>query len=299
MLNRLRDDPSEINELLLRQELVAHSAERSMFLASRGELVSFAPGEPLVSIGEFESDVYFILVGETRIHIGQRVISDSFGAGNCIGEIAALNVVARSATVTAVTEVIALKLGKTDFKNFLLEFPEASLAMARDLAKRLETRNANIIKPGKKYRIFAISSSEAIEVAHTGFDLIGREQHFEYAPWTAEVFRLGNYPMEDLEAELLKADFAVAIAQDDDMVESRKTRSATPRDNVIFELGLFIGVLGRKRTILMAPKNVDIKLPTDIKGITLVRYDADILTNPSSSAAAWRQVTKHFGELIK
>ncbi|WP_460044421.1 TIR domain-containing protein [Pseudomonas sp. S2_H01] len=299
MLDRLKKDPSEVHELLLRQQLVEHEPTRAAFLAEHGDLMSVAAGEPLVTIGEFESDVYFILIGETKIHVGKHVISESFGAGNHIGEIAALQVVARSATVTALDEVIVLRLGKTDFKEFLTQFPGAGLALAKDLAGRLETRNANIIKPGKKHRIFAISSSEALDVAHTGYDAIHHGDIFEYAPWTAEVFKLGNYPMEDLEAELMKADFAIAIAQGDDIVESRKAHSAAPRDNVIFELGLFIGVLGRKRTILMAPTKMDIKLPTDISGITIVRYDTDIVKNPASAASAWRQVTKHFRGLIK
>lgn len=298
MFDRLKDDPSEVNSLLLRQELVERSPERATFLATKGTLERFTAGEQLISIGEFDNDVYFILVGELKIHIGKHVITESFPAGNHIGEIAALHVVPRSATATALNEVIALKLNKADFKAFLHTFPTVGLTLALDLAKRLETRNANIIKPGKKHRIFAISSAEALKVAHTGYDHFRHEENFEYAPWTADVFRLGSYPMEDLEAELRKADFAIAIAQNDDMVESRNARSAMPRDNVTFELGMFMGVLGRKRTILMAPKDLDIKLPTDIKGITVVRYNADIVSNPSSAGAAWREVIKHFNGLI-
>ena len=299
MFDRLKNDPSEVVDLLLIQELVKHDAGRARFLAERGELISILPGERLISIGEYESDVYFILTGSARIHIGMLTIIESFGAGNHVGEIAALLVVPRSATVTAREDMAVLKLGKADFRSFLLEFPEAGFALARDLAKRMEIRNSNIIKPGAKHRIFAISSSEALEVVNTGFDYFRNEPGFEYAPWTTEVFHPGNYLMEDLEAELMRADFAVAVAQNDDIVESRQTRTAAPRDNVIFELGLFIGMLGRKRTILMAPVGLTIKLPTDVNGITIVRYEPDTATNPASAASAWRQVSKQFKALIK
>lgn len=299
MLNRLKSDPSELIDLLLNQELVQHDIKRARFLAERGELNSVPPGNRLISIGEYESDVHFILTGNAKIHIGMKTIIESFGAGNHVGEIAALHVVPRSATVTALEEMTVLRLGKVHFRAFLIEFPEAGFALARDLAKRLEIRNANVIKPGKKHRIFAISSSEALEVVNTGLDYFKREPTFEYAPWTAEIFHPGNYLMEDLEAELMRADFAVAIAQDDDIVESRQTRTATPRDNVIFELGLFIGVLGRKRTILMAPVGLQIKLPTDVSGITIVRYESDTASNPASATSAWREVSKQFTALIK
>lgn len=299
MISRLKSDPSEVIDLLLKQELVQHDTCRARFLAEHGELNAVPPGDRLITIGEYESDVHFILTGNARIHIGMQTIIDSFGPGNHVGEIAALHVVPRSASVTAIEEMTVLKLGKADFKAFLIAFPDAGFALARDLAKRLEKRNANIIKPGKRHRIFAISSSEALEVVNTGFDFFKREQAFEYAPWTTEIFHPGNYLMEDLEAELMRADFAVAIAQDDDIVESRDTRIATPRDNVIFELGLFIGVLGRKRTILMAPEGIKIKLPTDVSGITIVRYESDTTSNPTSAASAWRQVSKQFQALIK
>ena len=49
--------------------------------------------------------------------------------------------------------------------------------------------------------------------------------------------------MESLERELDQSDFAIAIAQPDDLTESRGEAKPTPRDNVIFELGFFMGRL--------------------------------------------------------
>lgn len=69
-----------------------------------------------------------------------------------------------------------------------------------------------------------------------------------------------------------KADFAVAIARGEDIVRSRKKQEPAMRDNVIFELGLFMGLLGRNRTFLLLPENAKVKLPSDLQGLTCIRY---------------------------
>jgi CRP/FNR family cyclic AMP-dependent transcriptional regulator len=90
--------------------------------------------------------------------------------------------------------------------------------------------------------------------------------------WTNGVFFAGGYPLETLEAAVEASDFAVAIAQPDDIVDSRGTRSHTLRDNVVFELGLFMGKLTRHRTVLVHPKTDDLKLPSDLHGLTMASY---------------------------
>lgn len=51
------------------------------------------------------------------------------------------------------------------------------------------------------------------------------------------VFFAGGYPLEGLERLVSESDFALAIAEPDDIVDSRGTRAPTLRDNVLFELG--------------------------------------------------------------
>ena len=78
--------------------------------------------------------------------------------------------------------------------------------------------------------------------------------------------------MEDLEQQIACSDFAVLIAAADDVVISKGSSSSAPRDNVIFELGLFMGALSRKRTFMLVPTGLDLKIPTDLLGLTLLRY---------------------------
>jgi predicted nucleotide-binding protein len=79
--------------------------------------------------------------------------------------------------------------------------------------------------------------------------------------------------LEALEKVVGESDFAVAIAQPDDMIDTRGSRYPTLRDNVLFELGLFMGKLTRYRTILLHPRVAGLKLPSDLRGLTLLAYD--------------------------
>ncbi|MDD1820524.1 nucleotide-binding protein, partial [Pseudomonas aeruginosa] len=78
--------------------------------------------------------------------------------------------------------------------------------------------------------------------------------------------------LESLEEQLDECDFAIAIAQPDDSVTMREETKNTPRDNVIFELGLFVGRLGRARTFLLEPRGDEVHLPSDLKGLTTIGY---------------------------
>jgi preprotein translocase subunit SecD len=68
------------------------------------------------------------------------------------------------------------------------------------------------------------------------------------------------------------ADFAVLIVTGDDIIESRGQTHATPRDNVIFELGLFMGALGRQRTFIVADQESKPRMPSDLAGLTWLPY---------------------------
>lgn len=49
--------------------------------------------------------------------------------------------------------------------------------------------------------------------------------------------------------------------------------SRCPRDNVMFELGLFMGRLGRSRTFIVCNTSEQLRLPSDLAGVTIAKYD--------------------------
>lgn len=82
------------------------------------------------------------------------------------------------------------------------------------------------------------------------------------------VFRPGEPTLESLRRAATAVDFAVFVWGRDDRTISRKRATASPRDNVVYEAGLFAGYLGSNRTfVIHAP---DTKVPTDYLGVTMI-----------------------------
>lgn len=115
-----------------------------------------------------------------------------------------------------------------------------------------------------KPTIFIGSSSEGLKIA----ELVAEElQDFaEVKLWTL-TFDIGRSNYDNLMSQISFYDYAILVATGDDTIESRGTKQAAPRDNVLFEFGMFAGGLGRSRVFFLTQK--DTKIPSDLTGITL------------------------------
>jgi CAP12/Pycsar effector protein, TIR domain len=103
----------------------------------------------------------------------------------------------------------------------------------------------------------------------------GLEDICHVEPWTTS-FNPGTTTLERLVELSREVDFAAFIfAQDDWTSQSAKpskdSSQGSPRDNVVFEAGLFGGALGMRRTFILHANGA--KLPSDLFGLTSVRYD--------------------------
>jgi predicted nucleotide-binding protein len=143
--------------------------------------------------------------------------------------------------------------------------------LARELAHRLYERNSHVRPPHDVMRVFIMSSTEALQVAYAVQNHFAHDK-FIVSPWTNGVFKVSNYRIESLEKVLNDSDFAIAIAQPDDVTHIRGEERRTARDNVIFELGMFIGRLGRERTFLLEPRGEEVDLPSDLEGLNTITY---------------------------
>jgi hypoxanthine phosphoribosyltransferase len=89
--------------------------------------------------------------------------------------------------------------------------------------------------------------------------------------WEEDIFEHGKNALENLLA--IKGsgdyDYIIIILSPDDDLTCRGIEYKSPRDNVVFELGLCIGLFGMERTIII--NHPDIKMPTDINGIMTFR----------------------------
>ena len=106
----------------------------------------------------------------------------------------------------------------------------------------------------------------------------GLEEVAQVEPWTTS-FNPGTTTLERLLELTRQVDFAAFVFAQDDWTtgsplatEPAASGQASPRDNVVFEAGLFGGVLGMRRTLILHASGA--KLPSDLLGLTCVRYDA-------------------------
>ncbi|MDB4892332.1 MAG: cyclic nucleotide-binding domain protein [Gemmatimonadetes bacterium] len=271
MIHRFQHGGGVLIEALKEQKLVRGDGTVAELIAASGELLQVEPGAAIIEQGSADNDVYLILAGSFDIIVNGRLIARR-GPGDHVGEMAAIQPSqTRSATVIASTTAVVCRVPNAPFLEIANSHPDMWRTLARELARRLDQRNALVASTHDKIRVFVISSAEALPIARA------IENAFEYDPfnltvWTDGVFKASWYPVESLEQQLDSSDFAVAIASPDDVVESRGESAAAARDNVIFELGLFIGRLGRKRSFLLEPRGEEVKLPSDLSGITTIPY---------------------------
>jgi predicted nucleotide-binding protein with TIR-like domain len=107
----------------------------------------------------------------------------------------------------------------------------------------------------------------------------GLEDIAQVEPWTA-TFNPGTTTLGRLLELTREVDFAAFVFARDDWTVKGATSAASeagqasPRDNVVFEAGLFGGVLGMQRTFILHASGA--KLPTDLLGLTCIRYAEEL-----------------------
>ncbi len=260
-----------IVETLKDQRTVLGSASAASELGDRGMLACFWEGEFLIREGDWSNEIIFILAGRVQITITGFKVAER-RAGQHIGEIALIDPAQpRSASVVAMEPTVGLVVSERDFAAIASNHPHLWRQIAKELAERLRQRS-KFVRPSNPHPlVFVACAAEALPVASA------IQAHFEIGKtvveiWTDGVFKPSQGTMESLEDKLSSADFCVAIFSADDKVESRGLESVAPRDNTVFELGLFAGAISRQRSFFAVQKDRDIKIPTDLAGITSLRF---------------------------
>src|SRR5215471_12267040 len=125
-----------------------------------------------------------------------------------------------------------------------------------------------------KPRIFLGSSGKQAKLLQALTRGLEDVAHVE--PWTTS-FNPGTTTLDRLVELTREVDFAAFVFAQDDWTSSTSPASessppgqASPRDNVVFEAGLFGGVIGMRRTFILHASGA--KLPTDLLGLTSIRY---------------------------
>ena len=146
-----------------------------------------------------------------------------------------------------------------------------------------------------KPRIFLGSSGKQqklLQALTRGLEDVARVE-----PWTTS-FNPGTTTLERLLELAREVDFAVFVFARDDWTTNSPPASdptgsgqAAPRDNVVFEAGLFGSALGMRRTFILHASGA--KLPSDLLGLTCVRY------GDATTAAEMRVVNQKLRKAIE
>jgi predicted nucleotide-binding protein len=158
-------------------------------------------------------------------------------------------------------------------------YPGVWQRLAEELAARLYDAASGIRTKNVVPRLFVGSSSEQLEVANQiKHDL--RDEDLEVTVWNCGSIAPSTTVVDSLLGNAESADFAVFVLGADDLVLSRGSSNEAPRDNVLLEVGLYMGQLGRSRVFLFRPAAGALKIPSDLAGLTMLGFGGGL---PESS----------------
>lgn len=145
-------------------------------------------------------------------------------------------------------------------------------------------------------KIFLASSVEGLGIARELKSLL--DYDFDVTIWDEGIFSLSTQPIERLEEIKQNFAFAIFILSPDDCIRKRDEEGFSARDNVILELGFFMGVIGRRRCFMVHPRKLELFKPSDALGLHTATYDPD-RGFPSALGAAAQDIRRSIQEILE
>lgn len=143
----------------------------------------------------------------------------------------------------------------------------------------------------RKINIFIGGSTEGLKFAQKVQDAFHSTGIVQCKIWKSDTFTYNSSFLESVTKASISYDFGVFIASNDDMANIRDVLEDIPRDNVVFEYGIFTGTLGYKRTYLLQEEGC--KLPSDVLGYSNPSFNRNFTTEQ------WKELIQRMSENIK
>ncbi|TAZ15422.1 cyclic nucleotide-binding domain-containing protein [Rhizobium leguminosarum] len=281
---------NRVREAVKDQQIVLGNHDAAEQLATRGTLRNFEAGDLLMEQGEASNSIFLILAGSVEILINNGGFKIHRTAKQHVGEMAMIDPSeSRSASVRASEPTVALEVQEADFSDIAHQVPSMWRQLAKELGARLRQRSSMIRPRNALPRVFVASASESLPVAkafEASLSPVGDIQ-----VWADDkVFKPSTNTMNSLRDMLDQMDFVVAIFSPDDRLWSRRKLLNSPRDNTVFELGLFAGKMGIERAFYAVPSGKKkVKVPTDLAGITHLSYENGVPPGVDKASATIRE----------
>ena len=233
-------------------------------------------------------DVFLIVSGTLSIELGGHFLFDR-QKNIHVGEMAMIMNEPRTASVKAVVDSIVIRIPQSVMEEALDLFPIMWKPIAKTLCDRLHQRRTFFRSTNKIPRIFIGSSGASLGVAEKIANelraRLGKNATVNNWP-EPTIFTPSTITVEKLIAESKEADFGIFILAGDDIQSKRgtvtglvKNLRVTPRDNVIFEAGMFTASCGLNRTFFVCEKHPRLQIPSDLAGVTHLPFKRIVGTN--------------------
>jgi predicted nucleotide-binding protein len=249
---------------LLLQPLVHGNPELAAELAGIAEIAAYDAGATVMLQGESDTEIYLVLAGRVSIQINGREVVQR-GPGEHVGEMALIDPRARrSASVFAMEEAVLARVPEPAFSALADRYPELWRILARELGNRLRQRDRLMPHRNSAPRLLIAASTEALVTArHIQSKLADRAIVAKI--WTGSVFGKEGFVFDALQSLLEQIDFALLVLEERDVAPDQDAGSSSVlRDDVIFELGLFIGMFGRERVLLVMAEGTESRIPLEL-----------------------------------
>lgn len=281
-------------EALMGHPLLSGNQAASSAICRTLRLQELPANHQITAQGAQDNDLFFIISGSARVLVNGREVA-SRNSGDHVGEMAMLDRTAvRSASVITSERCVVGRITEPEFTRVANRHPALWRKLAITMAERLRQRNRFHPAPRPVPAVFIGSSSESLPVAQMLYRSLSRKRT-EARIWSEGIFQCSRATIEDLMLVSGQTDFAILVLSPDDVTFCRGKKKPSPRDNVIFELGLFMGALSRDRTYIVAPQPLEIKIPTDLLGVKLLTYKR---CRGQTLAQAMRPVNREIFRLI-
>ena len=260
-----------LEEALRQQRTLECNEQVISEIADAAQIQNYKINDVLIYEGSADNRIAFIVSGSVQVRIKDNPIVRR-QAGQHVGELSVIDAKARrSASVIALDSTVVAWVEEPAFKAIADRFPYLWRTLAVEIADRLRQRADLVSRRNERPQLFIGSSSEGLPVARA-IERSFSNDPIEVMIWTNNIFGASQTTIESLEEVAKKTDFAILVFTADDSIESRGTKRAAPRDNVIFELGLFMGASSRKRTFMLLEREKGIKFPNDLNGVTYLSF---------------------------
>ncbi|MBU1438359.1 MAG: nucleotide-binding protein [Gammaproteobacteria bacterium] len=130
-------------------------------------------------------------------------------------------------------------------------------------------------------RVFIGSSTEYLNIAESLQQGLSRCADVEI--WNQGIFKASEVVFSKLTSVARDFDAAVFVISPDDFVSKLAEEIKQPRDNILFEIGLFMGVLGANKVWLVVSRSEKLSLPSDFQGLCLITWQMQRSGNLNAS----------------